>query len=43
MSNSINVLRAVFDLHEDNMANLMSAFVYVFNAIASESKEFNMF
>jgi hypothetical protein len=36
----MNILRAVFDLHKDNMANLvMSAFLYVFNAVASEMKD----
>jgi len=39
MSNSMNILRSVFDVHEDNMANLMGAFLYVFNAIASEMNE----
>jgi hypothetical protein len=38
MSNLMNILRAVFVLHEDNMAN-MSLFLYVFNAIASEMKD----
>jgi len=35
----MNILRAVFDLHEDNMANLMGAFLYVFSAVASEMNE----
>jgi len=39
MSNSMNILRAVSDLHEDNMANLIGAFLYVFNALASEMNE----
>jgi hypothetical protein len=39
MSNSMNILRAVFDLNEDNMANLMSAFLYVFNAVTSKMKD----
>ena len=39
MSNLVNILRAVFVLHEDNMANLMSAFLYVFNAVALEMKD----
>ena len=38
MSNSMNILRAVFDLREGNMENLMSAFLYVFNAVTSEMK-----
>jgi hypothetical protein len=39
MSNSINILRAVFDLREDNTANLMGSFLCVFSAIASEMNE----
>jgi hypothetical protein len=31
-------IHAVFDVREDNMTNLMSAFLGVFNAVASEMK-----
>jgi hypothetical protein len=39
MSDSINILCAVFDLHEDDMANLMDVFHYVFSANASKMNE----